>query len=175
MPRRLQAERASAEISSNSQDSQLPLPYPVSASTVERGQECFTTTHPSQGKRLFVALASDPFRWFASGEKLWELRRFGRQFNDARIQVGREVELRKGYSTKESIWGEVNSVVVAENIAEFFKKVPFSEVIPVAESLSNAVEIAQQIIGHHDQKVIGFRVDIDETRDRLSGAVHSSD
>lgn len=122
-----------------------------------------------------MALASDPFRWFASGEKLWELRRFGRQFNDARIQVGREVELRKGYSTKESIWGEVNSVVVAENIAEFFKKVPFSEVIPVAESLRNAVEIAQQIIGHHDQKVIGFRVDIDETRDRPSGAVHSAD
>lgn len=89
--------------------------------------------------------------------------------------VGREVELRRGYSTKDSIWGEVNTVVVAESIAEFFKKVPFSEVIPIAESLSDAVEIAQQIIGHDDQKVIGFRVDINEARDPASEPVHSTD
>lgn len=52
---------------------------------------------------------------------------------------------------------------------------PFSEVIPIAESLSDAVEIAQQIIGHDDQKVIGFRVDINEARDPASEPVHSTD
>ncbi|WP_026618788.1 hypothetical protein [Ensifer sp. WSM1721] len=175
MPERSQQEHILKETSCKSQDSQLLLQYPAKGVAGESEPGCYTTLPQFRHKRLFVALASEPFRWFESGEKLWELRRFGRQFNDARVCVGREVELRRGYSTKDSIWGEVNTVVVAESIAEFFKKVPFSEVIPIAESLSDAVEIAQQIIGHDDQKVIGFRVDINEARDPASEPVHSTD
>lgn len=175
MPKPSQAEHTPAETSCSSQDSQLPLPYPAPALQTAFGPECSTITHQSQIKRLFVPLASQPFRWFESGEKRWELRRFGRQFNDKRVCIGREVELRRGYSTQDSIWGEINSVVVADSIADFFKKVPFSEVIPIAENLHGAVQIAQQIIGNSDQKVIGFRVDIDDARDRVGGAIHSTD
>jgi len=175
MPKPSQAEHTPEETSCSSQDSQLPLPYPAPALQTASEPECSTTTHQLHNKRLFVPLASQPFRWFESGDKRWELRRFGRQFNDKRVCIGREVELRRGYSTKDSLWGEIDSVVVAESIAAFFKKVPFSEVIPIAENLHGAVEIAQQIIGNSDQRVIGFRVDIDEARDRVSGSIHPTD
>lgn len=98
---------------------------------------------------------------------MWELRRFGRRFNDKQLRIGRTVELRRGYSTPDSIWGEIANVIIADNITEFFKKVPFKEVIPVAESLGSALEIAHRILGSENQKVIGFRVAKNAASDSL--------
>ena len=57
--------------------------------------------------RLFVPLAERPYRWFESGLKTWELRTMGRRFNARHIRIGRVVELRRGYSTPDSLWGTV--------------------------------------------------------------------
>src|SRR5262245_24971523 len=88
--------------------------------------------------RLFVPLAKQPFAWFRSGQKKWELRRFGRQYTRKHVRVGRLVELRRGYKGPDALWGEILDVVEANSVDDFYNKVHFKEVIPVANSREHA-------------------------------------
>jgi len=97
--------------------------------------------------RLFVPLAEEPFNWFCSGQKKWELRRFGRQYTLKHVRVGRRVELRRGYRGPDALWGKILDVVQANSMDEFFNRVPFEEVIPVATSREHAIKIATDILG----------------------------
>lgn len=96
--------------------------------------------------RLFVPLAEEPFNWFCSGEKKWELRRFGRQYTPKHVRKGRRVELRRGYRGPEALWGEILDVIQANGMDDFFNQVPFEEVIPVATSREQAIKIATDIL-----------------------------
>jgi ASC-1-like (ASCH) protein len=108
---------------------------------------------------LFVPLADQPFAWFRSGRKRWELRRFGRQYTPKHVRVGRRVELRRGYKGPEVLWGEIVEVIQANGIEDFFSKVYFKEVVPVAESREDAVEIATKILNvEADTRLLGFAV-----------------
>lgn len=109
--------------------------------------------------RLFVPLATQPFEWFKSGAKRWELRKLGRQYTPKHLRVGRSVELRKGYKGPDSIWAAIIDVVEAANIEEFFDKVDYKEVIPVAEGREQAIEIASEILkADEGTPIIGFSV-----------------
>jgi len=114
--------------------------------------------------RLFVPLSSEPYSWFLSGEKRWELRRYGRQYTVAHVREGRQVELRLGYRSQEqSLWGHIVRTVEANSLDSFFKEVPFRLVIPIAKSLEEAVREASFILGiapHEQTRVLGFEVDI---------------
>lgn len=113
------------------------------------------------GRRLFVPLATQPFRWFQSGNKQWELRRYGRQYTETHLTPGRRVELRRGYGNpKEALWGTLLEQHRAGSVEEFFDKVPYEQVIPAAESRSHAERLAREILGGGFD-VIGFRVKID--------------
>jgi len=130
-----------------------------------------STIGPPQSKerpmpdRLFVPLAKEPFSWFLKGQKLWELRRYGRQYTDAHIIPGRLVELRKGYSSRDSLWGKVGRIVKSKNLTSFFEIVPFKDVIPTASSENEAIEIAENILGVDDSvPLIGFEIQLGITR-----------
>jgi hypothetical protein len=112
--------------------------------------------------RVFVPLATEPFRWFASGRKRWELRRLGRQYTPKHLVPGRRVELRRGYSNKNTaLWGTLAEIREAKNIARFFDDVDFRHVIPDASDREDAVRTATQILGDDETPVIGFRVEVD--------------
>lgn len=115
--------------------------------------------------RLFVPLASGPFDWFAAGSKRWELRRYGRQYTDRSVVPGRRVELRRGYRDADrALWGTVTTVARAKGLDEFFRKVPFQQVIPIATSQSEAIQIAGEILSILDEpfaEVLGFYVELD--------------
>jgi hypothetical protein len=114
---------------------------------------------PSNTDRLFVPLADEPFGWFRSGKKKWELRRFGRQYTRKHVRVGRRVELRRGYKGPDAIWGEVLEVMEASGVVDFFNKVDFKEVIPVAESREHAIRIATDILRvDPNTHLLGFSV-----------------
>ena len=120
---------------------------------------------PSSGPdRLFVPLAAEPFRWFHSGKKVWELRKLGRQFTPAHVRLGREVELRRGYSDSGSaIWGEIVDVLEAASLTEFFQIVSWRTVLPESESLDEAIEQASRILNIEDIEdtpVLGFRIEL---------------
>jgi hypothetical protein len=118
----------------------------------------------SSTRRLFVPLASEPFRWFTEGQKQWELRKYGRQYTERHVWVGRRIELRRGYSSKESLWGVIMETVHTANVRDFFGKVNYKIVIPAAQSEVEAIEMAERILGISsgtDIPVLGFRVEIE--------------
>ena len=47
--------------------------------------------------RVFIPLSTAPYNWFESGIKMWELRRYGRQYTERNIEKNKIVELRCGY------------------------------------------------------------------------------
>jgi ASC-1-like (ASCH) protein len=109
--------------------------------------------------RLFVPLADEPFNWFVSGQKKWELRRLGRQYTPKHVRVGRRVELRRGYRGPDALWGEILNVVEAQSIEDFFNKVPFEEVIPIASSRDDAIKIAINILrADSHTPLLGFAI-----------------
>lgn len=118
----------------------------------------------SSEKRLFVALAREPFSWFESGQKLWELRRYGRQYTEKHVKTGRAVELRKGYACPDrALRGVISHVRQASCLREFFENVPYSEVIPTAVSREDAILRASRILAiplDSQIAVLGFRVDV---------------
>jgi ASC-1-like (ASCH) protein len=96
--------------------------------------------------RLFVPLATEPFRWFESGKKKWELRKYGKQYTEKNIFSGREVELRRGYNTTDSLWGRLGEVLVVDSLEDLFLKVDFEKIIPVAASHEEAIKRCLEIL-----------------------------
>jgi hypothetical protein len=116
--------------------------------------------------RLFVPLSSEPYAWFASGSKQWELRKYGRQYTEKHVYPGRRVELRRGYSDKShSLWGTIDLIINASDLQNFFEQVPYEEVIPIASSQENAILQVSSILNiqpYQFQHLIGFRVIIEK-------------
>jgi hypothetical protein len=113
--------------------------------------------------RLFVPLASQPYDWFASGLKHWEIRKYGRQYTEKHVYIGKPVELRRGYSNKiNALWGVIERVEYTDNIRSFFDKVPYADAIPTAFTLEEAilflVESILRIQPDQPQKIIGFKI-----------------
>lgn len=117
--------------------------------------------------RLFVPLATDPFLWFCSGRKKWELRKRGRQYTTDHVRPGRDVELRRGYTDGETaLWGEIIDVLEADSIEAFFRTVSWTSVLPESKSLSEAISDARRILNIPDGEsvpVLGFKVALAET------------
>lgn len=115
--------------------------------------------------RLFVPLAAEPFGWFESGKKQWELRRLGRQYTLDHVRTGRPVELRRGYSDPaKALWGHVVDVRSAPSIAAFFDEVPWREVLPESGDRAEAIAAARRILGVDEGDavpVLGFRIALD--------------
>jgi hypothetical protein len=125
------------------------------------------TSETSESReRLFVPLATEPYRWFREGSKHWELRRNARQYSDRHVVCGRRVELRRGYSSRrDALWGTIEQVALAPSIAKFFKQVPFQQVMPTARTEEEAIAMAGTILRIDARKsdpVIGFRVLLDK-------------
>lgn len=112
-------------------------------------------------KRLFVPLRRAPYVAFAGGAKTWEVRLLQRQWNERNVRVGRQIELRLGYSVGRSQWGQVADVRVAGSLSELFDLIDYQAVAPSAANRNEAVETAARTLGAADRKVIAFRIALD--------------
>jgi ASC-1-like (ASCH) protein len=124
----------------------------------------FRRPEDASADRLFVPLAAEPFRWFCSGKKLWELRKLGRQYTHAHVRLGRDVELRRGYSDPHAaLRGEIVDVREAPSVKAFFEAVPWEIVLPESVSIESAIAETIRILNIDDPErtaVLGFRVAI---------------
>lgn len=114
--------------------------------------------------RLFVPLSSNPYDWFEGGKKEWELRKYGRQYNELHVRVGRLVELSKGYSSKNRLWGLITDIIRGKNLEEIFAQVHYTKILPEAISKENAIEIATTILRispEKNQDLIAFKINFD--------------
>lgn len=106
--------------------------------------------------RLFVPLNSEAFSWFKQG-KTWEVRKMKGQYNLKNIKVGRKVELRRGYNSKDSIWGFITEVRVFENAKELMKLIDYKKILPTAKSFQEAEFLLENFVSTND-KIIAFRI-----------------
>ncbi len=112
---------------------------------------------------LAVALADESFAWFRAGEKTWELRRCGRQFNESEVTPGRIVELRRGFGSDAALKGRIDEVIQAASVEAVFDAVFYHEIVPVADSKEDAVAIAKRLLGPGaPAPLIGFKIAIDD-------------
>jgi len=115
--------------------------------------------------RVFVPLSREPFLWFEGGNKQWELRKYGRQYTERHVRVGRRIELRHGYRSKRSLWGVITAIIRAGSIRDFFDLVDYRIVIPTAESREDAIHIAEKILRIPEKTeipVLAFRVELNK-------------
>lgn len=118
-------------------------------------------------RRLFVPLSREPYEWFSSGQKEWEIRKQRGAFSDGQVFMGRPVELRLGYrDASSSFWGTVIDVIKAESLAEIFECVPFEKAIPSANDLDSALSIASKILGvsanqRIEAGIVAFKAQLD--------------
>jgi hypothetical protein len=104
-------------------------------------------------KRLFIPLTSEAFYWFRDHRKTFELRAYGRTWTEKNIYEGREVELRRGYSTGDKINGKVGAIIIG-SLSHVFEEVNFKKIVPVAGSERDAVEMADEILKGRKEKYI---------------------
>lgn len=122
--------------------------------------------------RLFVPLSTRPYRWFKQGRKKWELRTRGGNFTTNTVYFNRHVELRKGYSSSESVWGKIKYTLFGDTIEEILDEIPFYEIIPEASSRSEAINEIRSILDTaiDNGSYIAFRVDSEIERIELDPA-----
>lgn len=110
--------------------------------------------------RLFVPLASEHYWAFESGEKTWELRGKNNQFNRETVETGKTVELRRGYSTDDSLWGIITDVREFDSVDEIVADFPFQKIRPDASEAEFRDSVAD-LLGQYDS-FIAFEVTIVE-------------
>lgn len=98
-------------------------------------------------RRLFIPLCSDPFNWFESGEKEWELRKKLKQFNPNNIEIGSYVELRRGYVAKNGVsWGRVIDCKTFSSLKDVFASIPYQKIVR-ADNAEQAVDYVCNLLG----------------------------
>lgn len=103
--------------------------------------------------RLFVPLNSEPWNAFESGQKTAEFRGVNHQFNRDTVYEGRLVELRRGYSTDDSLWGTITDVSVDSHLGdlveEFFEQLEYGD-----RTLGEVVYSANELVGGYDEYIV---------------------
>jgi ASC-1-like (ASCH) protein len=110
--------------------------------------------------RLFIPLKSEPFEWFKSGKKKWELRGISSNFNNRTVFIGRNVEISKGYSG-ERIRGRITAVHVFKKIDDISKRIIFKEIIPIAANLGQFYEICKDFISKYNEFIV-FKIELEK-------------
>jgi hypothetical protein len=117
------------------------------------------TTNTLGPHRLFVPLSTEPFEWFSSQGKQWEVRRNKGSFRADRLTPGRRVELRRGY-TGDSLWGTLTETVRASSAADLFDVICYKTAVPSANSQSEAIAFVDKLLAQNHE-LVAFRVELD--------------
>lgn len=102
--------------------------------------------------RLFVPLNTAPYRHFERGRKDMELRGYSPRFNEDTVYEGRAVELRRGYSTGDSIWRTIGDVYVFDGLDELVDEVDHTRIVPGA-SVREFKQSVWDMMGDYDRYI----------------------
>lgn len=80
--------------------------------------------------RLFTPLESRHYFAFDDGGKTWELRGVNNLFHLESVKLGRSVELRRGYSTDDSIWGIITGIRKFRSVDAIVADFPIEKIRP---------------------------------------------
>lgn len=106
--------------------------------------------------RLFVPLNSEFYWMFARGDKTVELRAVDDRFNIRTVGMGRPVELRRGYSTEDALWGYASDVFYSARLGTIIDHFGVDAIVP--ESTEDELRSsARELLGEPD-KYVAFEV-----------------
>lgn len=112
-----------------------------------------------QQDRLFVPLNSEPWRAFERGEKGAEFRGVNNQYNRDTVYEGRTVELRRGYSTDDSLWGTITDVTVDDHLGDLVEQ--YYEQLNYGDRTKGEVAYsANQLVGNYEEYIV-FAVELE--------------
>lgn len=103
--------------------------------------------------RLFVPLKKDPFEWFQSGKKKWELRGISNNFNPKTVIAGRCVELRKGYNGP-GICGKIIEIKILDELKEIPRQINYKEIIPKAKSEKEFFDMCTKYVSKYNHLIV---------------------
>ncbi|MGB3908773.1 MAG: hypothetical protein WBL02_10145 [Methanomethylovorans sp.] len=86
------------------------------------------TGNVDQKKRLFLPLNNLWYHLFISGQKTWEMRGVSSAFNLDNIEIGKNVEIRRGYQY-DPVWGKIENLIVVNSLKDIPKPI-YDETIP---------------------------------------------
>jgi len=109
--------------------------------------------------RLFVPLKGELYAKFAAGDKDIELRGTNDQFNIETVVPGRSVEIRRGYSTNDSIWGVIEQVWTFDEAEEIIDELDHERIRPESPE-KEFIESVDELLGKYD-RYIAFEVNTD--------------
>lgn len=110
--------------------------------------------------RLFVPLKTEHYRNFERGAKTWELRGAKGIFHPDRVTVNQPVELRRGYSTNDSLWGEIAETKTFDSIDEIPDEIDHTDILPDS-TRKEFIESATAILESYDE-YIAIAIDLNE-------------
>lgn len=110
--------------------------------------------------RLFLPLNSNAFNWYKMGKK-WEVRKVKGQYNLKNIRSNRIVELRRGYNTKDRLWGIINEVKIFNNSSQLLSEIDFLEIFPEAKDSNEANNLFNDFV-NVDEHIIAFKITLNE-------------
>ena|SRR5687767_7879571 len=106
----------------------------------------------SPESRLFIPLSREPFKDFKNYGKIWEIRRYGRNFTEKTVFPNRPVELRLGYSTPQRLYGVVGEVIVG-TLQEIFERVPLHLIEPRCNTIEQAMNDNENLLHKADKYI----------------------
>lgn len=109
--------------------------------------------------RLFVPLTTEHYRNFENAGKEWELRGVNQVFNPETVYEGRRVELRRGYSTGDSLWGAVGQVEQFDWLENVPSRIDHRKILPGASEWE-FLRSAKELVGDYE-RWISFEVVLD--------------
>lgn len=128
---------------------------------VEKGDGRFAAIEKERVEdRLFVPLRSRYWYAFADGEKDIELRGVNDQFNANTVYSGRPVELRRGYSTDDSLWGLIGAVWFFGSITSVADDLDYRRIAPDERNQGVFITKAKEMLDQYD-RYVAFEVNFD--------------
>ncbi|MFC1686771.1 hypothetical protein ACFL0E_00230 [Nanoarchaeota archaeon] len=108
-------------------------------------------------KPFFLPVTTEVYRWYRELGKEWELRVYGKRFNENQFSQGREVTVARGYNTPDRFTGIVSQEPVQGSLDDILSKVSFKKIIPIAKTKKGAKEIISSLI--EGEKYIAFKIE----------------
>ncbi|MDD5192957.1 MAG: hypothetical protein PHF67_00045 [Candidatus Nanoarchaeia archaeon] len=108
--------------------------------------------------RLFVNLRTIYFEQFRNRTKRYEIRSYGKGFNEKYVYTDRDVELRNAWN-RGSLFGTIGEVVIG-SLDNILDKVDYRLILSESNSREDAKRTITEILGTCD-KYVAFEVILD--------------
>jgi hypothetical protein len=113
----------------------------------------------NENNRLFLPLNKIWYELFSNGQKEWEVRGINDIFNQRTVELGRTVEIRKGYQLN-PIWGIIKDKLVVDSMEKIPKTIYDKTVPPSVQENPEVVNFIKEYKDKYKEFIL-FKIQIE--------------